>query len=92
MGHACLNERANTYAVAHRAIYATATSSDGRQRNLSPQPPSPSPTVTMTDEPAAIRPYKHCDEDDRLARFYIGLANMEGLAVANSKSVWHATI
>ena len=46
----------------------------------------------MTDEPAAIRPYKHCDEDDRLARFYIGLANMEGLAVANSKSVWHATI
>ena len=35
---------------------------------------------------AKIRPFvEGSKEDDRLARFYIGTANMEGLAAANFK-------
>ena len=48
---------------------------------------------------AVIRPYKAGEDDQRLARFTIGKARMEGLAVANRKSQYilrprytHATL
>ena len=91
---ACLNERANRLTQFHSAaIYATTTRPDGRQRNLRPQPSASALVVDMADQPtAAIRPYrKGDDEDNRLARFYIGMANTEGLAVANRKGTQHAT-
>lgn len=45
----------------------------------------------MAEPPSAtIRPYVNGDSDNKHARFYIGRANMEGLAVGNNKGVYIA--
>ena len=41
---------------------------------------------------AKIRPYVKGEADDKTARFYIAMANMEGLAVANRKGTLQATL
>ncbi|GJE86077.1 hypothetical protein PsYK624_021570 [Phanerochaete sordida] len=43
----------------------------------------------MADRTAKIRPYKGDDPDQRLVRFTVGKAAMEGLAVANAKTYMH---
>lgn len=40
----------------------------------------------MVEPTARIRPFKA--EDEKLAKFTIGKANMEGLTTANTKSEW----
>ncbi len=41
---------------------------------------------SMVEPTARIRPFKA--EDEKLAKFTIGKANMEGLTTANTKSEW----
>ncbi|KAG9314404.1 hypothetical protein JVU11DRAFT_5201 [Chiua virens] len=50
-------------------------------------PPDSSSKPTMVEPRAIIRPYK--PDDEKLVKFTLGLAAMEGLAVANRQAAFH---